>query len=142
MSIDLQDPIAAGRSATQAVQRHASDAIDLARSVDLQAPVDAVHHARRRANRAAKRMERQMDHVSKRVRAESRHVQKATGRTGRGRKVIVTLLVLAGGAAVIAVLARRMRQVGASDPAPDPFGAALRGAESAREPNGNFVTTG
>jgi exonuclease VII large subunit len=146
MSIDLHDPIAAGRSATEAVQRRASDAVGLARSVDLQAPADAVHHARTRANRAAKRMERQLDHASKRaakrVRSESRRVQKVTRRPGGGRKVIIILVVLVGGAAVVAVLARRMRQVGGSDPAPDPFGTAVRATDPAPAPDGTFVTTG
>ena len=88
MSIDLEAAVAADRSASDAVRRHAPD----------------------RGSR-------------------------------RGRKVIVTLLVLAGAAAVVAVLARRMGQVGASQAGPDTFGAAVRATDPAREPDGNSVTT-
>jgi exonuclease VII large subunit len=146
MSIDLQDPITVGRHATQAVSRHASDAVDLARSVDLQAPAAAVKRVRKRANRAAKHLEHQVDHVSKRaatrVQAESRRVATATGRPRRGRKVLVTVLVIAGGAAVVAVLARRMRHMGSADSAPDPFGTAVRASEPTREFDGAGITTG
>jgi exonuclease VII large subunit len=146
MSIDLQDPIAITRSATQAVQRHAADAVDLARSIDLPAPADAVDQARKNANRAAKKLEKRVDHASKRaskrVRAESRRVRAATGNPSRGRKVVVVLLLVAGGAAVVAVLARRMRQVEATQTAPDPFGYAANATSSVHEPDGNAVTTG
>jgi exonuclease VII large subunit len=168
MSIDLQDPIAAGRSATQTVSRRAADAVDLARSVDLPAPAAVVEQARKRANRAAKHLEHQVDHVSKRAgkranraaqqlerkvdhvskraarraHAESQRVAKATGNQRGGRKVLVTLLVLVGGAAVVAVLARRMRHVSAEQPAPDPFGTAVRATDPTREFDGTSVTTG
>ena len=146
MSIDLQDPIAAGRTATQAVTRHAADAVDLARSVDLQAPAAAVKQVRKRANRAAKHLEHQVDRTSKRaakrVRAESKRVAEATGQTRGGHKLLVTVLVIAGAAAVVAVLARRMRQMGAADPAPDPFGTGVRATDPTREFDGAGVTTG
>ena len=146
MSIDLQDPIAAGRTATQAVTRHAADAVDLARSVDLQAPAAAVKHVRKRANRAAKRLEHQVDRTSKRaakrVQAESKRVAQATGQARGGHKLLVTVLVIAGAAAVVAVLARRMRQMGAADPAPDPFGTGVRATDPTREFDGAGVTTG
>ncbi len=146
MSIDLQDPITVGRHATQAVSRHASDAVDLARSVDLQAPAAAVQHVRKRANRAAKHLEHQVDHASKRaakrVQAESRRVAKAAGQQRSGRKVLVTVLVIAGSAAVVAVLARRMRQMGSAEPAPDPFGTAVRATDPTREFDGAGITTG
>ena len=146
MSIDLQDPIAAGRTATQAVTRHAADAVDLARSVDLQAPAAAVKHVRKRANRAAKRLEHRVDRTSKRaakrVQAESKRVAQATGQARGGHKLLVTVLVIAGAAAVVAVLARRMRQMGAADPAPDPFGTGVRATDPTREFDGAGVTTG
>ena len=145
MSIDLQDPISIGRTAGQAVQRHAADALDLARSVDLQAPVDAVEHARRRARKAAKRLERQADHASKRaakrVHAESRRVAGATAPRRRGRRTLVVLLVVVGGAAVVAALAKRMQQVNAAETVPDPFGTAVRAAEPVHEHAGSSVTT-
>jgi hypothetical protein len=105
-----------------------------------------VHHARKRANRAAKHLERQVDHASKRaatrVQAESRRVAAVAGRPRRGRKLLVAVLVIAGGAAVVAVLARRMRQMGSADPAPDPFGAGVRATEPNREFDGAGITTG
>ena len=143
MSIDLQDPIAITRTATQAVQRHAADAVDLARSVDLPVPADAVEHVRKRANRAAKRLERRVDHASKRAakraHAEARRVRAATGASHRGRNVVVTLLLVAGGAAVVAVLARRMRQADAVQTTPDPFGYAAQ-ATTPYQPDGDAVT--
>jgi len=146
MSIDLQDPIAAGRTATQAVTRHAADAVDLARSVDLQAPAAAVKQVRKRANRAAKHLEHQVDKTSKRaakrVRAESKRVAKATGQPRGGHKLLVAVLLIAGGAAVVAVLARRMRQMGSADPAPDPFGTGVRATDPTREFDGAGVTAG
>lgn len=127
MSIDLQDPIAAGRTVAHAVSRHAAD---VARSVDLPDPVEAVTHARRRANRAARRLERRVDHASKRaaarVRTEAEHVG---GRPHRWRRVVVVVGVVALGAAAAAVVAsRRARRLDA-DVAPDPFGTAVRAAE-------------
>ena len=146
MSIDLQDPISVGRSATQAVQRHASDAVDLARAVDLPVPAAVVKDARKRANRAAKRLERRVDRASgratARVSAESRRLARATAPKHRGRRVALTLVFLVGGAAVVAVLARRMRQMSAVDPAPDPFGAAVQAADAARDHDPVHVTTG
>jgi len=145
MSIDLQDPISLGRTATQAVQRHAADAVDLARSVDLPAPVDAVEHARRRARKAAKRLERQVDrtskHAAKRVRAESHRVAKVAAPPRRGRRTLVVLLVVVGSAAIVAVLAKRLQQVNAADTVPDPFGTAVRATEP-QEHDGHRVTTG
>lgn len=146
MSIDLQDPIAVGRTATEAVSRHASDAVDLARSIDLQAPAAVVKHARKRANRAAKHLEHQVDHVSRRaarrVRAESRHVAKATGGRHRGRKLVIALVVVAGGAAVFAIVSRRNRDAYSADPAPDPFGTAVRATDPLTAADTSTVTTG
>ena len=146
MSIDLQDPIAVGRSATEAVSRHASDAVDLARSIDLHAPATAVKHARKRANRAAKHLEHQVDHASKRaakrVRAESRHVANAAGGRRRGRKLVVALLVVAGVAAVAAVVSRRTRGLDAADTVPDPFGTAVHATDPLHGPDTSSVTTG
>jgi len=145
MSIDLQDPISVGRTATQAVQRHAADAVDLARSVDLPAAA-AVEHARRRARKAAKRLERRVNrtsrHAAKRVRAESRRVTSATGPSRGGRRALVVLFVVAGGAVVVVVLAKRMQQMNGAETVPDPFGTAVRATEPAQELDGHRVTTG
>ncbi len=140
MSIDLQDPIALTRNATQAVQRHAADAVDLLHNVDLPDPTDVVEHARKRANRAARRLEKRVDRASKRAakqaRAGSRHVRAAAGTSHRGRKVLVVLLVVGGGAAVAVVLANRMRRTEAESTAPDPFGTAVRAADGAAPVDG------
>jgi hypothetical protein len=61
---------------------------------------------------------------------------------GRTRKALVVVLVVAGGAAVIAVLAKRLRQVEAAETVPDPFGTGVRVAEPAHQYDGNSVTTG
>ena len=147
MSIDLQDPIAVGRSATEAVSRHASDAVDLARSIDLHAPAAAVKHARKRANRAAKHLEHQVDHASKRaakrVRAESRHVAKADGRPssrpqarrgppgGRRRR--------GGGRGRQSSQPRRWTR---PTRLPDPFGTAVHATDPLHAPDTSSVTTG
>ena len=146
MSIDLHTPISAGRSAAEAVHRHAADAVEAARSVDVQAPVDAAAHASRRARRAARRVERHVDHASKRavqrVHEESARVARATTPSRRGRRALL-LVALVGGAVVVAVLAKRMQQVRTAETVPDPFGTAVRAAEvAAPEPDTNSVTTG
>jgi hypothetical protein len=145
MSIDLQDPISLVGNATQAVQRHAADAVDTVRSVDLPAPVEAVEHARRRARKAAKRLERRVNttskHAAKRVRAESRRVTDVTAPRRRGRRTLVVVLVVAGSAAVVALLAKRLQQVNAAETVPDPFGTAVRATEP-QEHDGHRVTTG
>jgi hypothetical protein len=145
MSIDLQAPISVGRSAVEAVQRHAADAVDVARSGDLPAPFDAVAHAGSRARRAARRLERRADHASKRaaarVQQESRRVARATAPDRRRRKVLVMLVVVVGGAALVAVFARRMRQMADAETMPDPSGNAMRASESAREYHASSVTT-
>ena len=144
MSIDLQDPIAMTRTATQAVQRHAADAVDKARTVDLPVPADVVEHARKRANRAARRVEKRVEHASKRAakqaRKGSRRVRAATGGSPhRGRTVVLTLLVIGGGAAVAFVVAKRMRRTDeTASPAPDPFGSAVL----ATDPTADALVTG
>jgi len=138
MSIDLQDPIAITRTATQAVQRHAADAVDKARAVDLPVPTDVVGNARKRATRAARRLEKRVDHASKRAakqaRKGSRRVRAATGNSHRGRTVVLTLIVIGGGAAVAYVLANRMRRTDeTASPAPDPFGSAVLATDPAAD---------
>jgi hypothetical protein len=76
------------------------------------------------------------------VSAESRRLAKATAPKRGGRKVVLALVLLAGGAAVVAVLARRMRQVSAVEPAPDPFASAVRATEPTRDFDPGHVTTG
>jgi hypothetical protein len=146
MSLDLHDPIAAGRSATQAVQRHAAEAVDRARDVDLPDPAQAVAHAGRKARRAAKQLRREMPRATKRSakRAwkQSRRMAKAEAGRRRGRKALVAVLVVAGGAAVVAVLAKRLQQVEAAETVPDPFGTGVRMAEPGHAHDGHSVTTG
>ena len=145
MTIDLHDPVSVGRSATEAVQRRAVDAVELARSVDLPSPTDAVAHAHRRARRAARRLERRVDRASnqatKRVHDESRKVARATAPHRSGRRTLVLFVVLVGGAAIVALLAKRMQQVHAPEVVPDPFGTAVRAGDHARD-DGHPVTTG
>jgi hypothetical protein len=146
MNLDLHDPIAAGRSATQAVQRHAVDAIDRARDVELPDPGRAVAHARRRARRAAKQLQREVPRATrrsaKRAWKQSRRMAEVDAGRGRGRKALIALLVVAGGAAVVAVLAKRLQQGEAAETVPDPFGTGVRMAEPAHQHDGSSVTTG
>jgi hypothetical protein len=104
-----------------------------------------VAHARRRARKAAKRLERQVDrtskHAAKRVRAESHRVAKAAAPRSRGRRALVVVLVVAGSAAIVAVLAKRLQQMNAAETVPDPFGTAVRATEP-HEHDGHRVTTG
>jgi hypothetical protein len=51
------------------------------------------------------------------------------------------LLVVAGSAAVVAVLAKRLQQVNAAETVPDPFGNAVRATEH-QEHDGHRVPTG
>jgi hypothetical protein len=146
MSMTRKVPIIVGLTAAHAVQRHASDAVDRARSVELPVPVDAAKHARRRARRAAQELEHRVDRASrraaKRVRQESRRVARRAAPRRRGRRTVVVLLVVAGGAAVVAVLAKRMQQVKDAETIPDPFGTAVRAAEPEHLHDRSSVTTG
>jgi hypothetical protein len=137
MSIDLQDPVSVGRAAGEVLQRRASEVADRARDVDLHAPVDAVKHARQRADRAAKLIEKQAGRASKRA---AKRVRDEAGRASAprrptGRRLVLVVVVL-GTAAAVVVAVRRKRESEALAAAPDPFGQAVAAVGDAPERDG------